>query len=278
MRSLSEIMTLQLVSYGTRIRCGVYRPHARFVHAVDFVCGGALAALVTPDIGDGPLNIVAQGLRALTDASVLEVTRTHFIVDGVAHAKRALRAYSARVSAAPQSAPVFLRNVRMCADAVHAHAPPQSVPRLLAGTAHTGFTRCLAAQMRRGIRQLQRGEFAAGTHTLKGLGYGLTPSGDDFLAGFLLGCRVLETMRGLDLAARRRTILRHALGANPLSNAFLRCAHAGWPSARMSALLCALAQPGGADVPASTKRVLAVGATSGADTASGFLTALRSVT
>jgi len=266
-------MALQLISYGTRIRCGVYRVQARFIRAVNFVCGPALVALVTPDVGDGPINIVARTLAAVTDASVLKVTRTHVILDGVAHPKRRMHRYSAAMHVGPAAAPVFMENLRHCEEVLRQQAPPHSMPQLLATPGRSRFAQCLATRLRRGVRQLQRGEFAAGAGTLKGLGCGLTPSGDDFLAGFLLGCRVIEKLRGVDLAVQRHTILTHALGGNLLSNAFLHCASEGRPFACIRKLICALARPKAAAVRACTERLLAVGATSGADTAMGFLAA-----
>ena len=258
-----------------RIRCGVYHVQARFTRAVNFVHGPALVALVTPAVGDGPINIVARTLDGVTDTSILKITRTHFIVDGVAHPKRLLHKYSAAMKVGPAAAPVFMENLRHCEDVLWQQAPPHSLPHLVAAPATSRFAQCLATRVRRGMRQLQRGEFAAGANTLKGLGCGLTPSGDDFLAGFLLGCRIVEKLRGVDLAARRRTILAHALGGNLLSNVFLHCAAEGRPFACTRNLIRALARPDTAAVRACTERLLAVGATSGADTATGFVCAVR---
>jgi hypothetical protein len=269
-------MTFQPISYGTTIRCGVYRVQARFTRAVNFVCGDKLVALVTPAVGDGPLNIVVPSLESVTDTSVLVVTRTHVALDGVAHAKRHVQRYRARVPVKRSDTQIVMHNVRHCAAVVQQHAPAHSIVRLMTDAQRSRFTQCLAARLRHGVRQMQRGAFAAGARTLKGLGCGLTPSGDDFLTGFLLGCRVVEQLHGVDLRATRRTILTHALGGSPLSNAFLRCAAAGRPFAPTHALLQALAQPNTAAVRTCTMHLLAVGATSGADTAAGLLCALSS--
>jgi len=267
-------MARHLISYGTMLRCGVYRVQAHFARAVNFVRGPALVALVTPAVGDGPINIVARTLAGVTDTSILKITRTHFVLDGVAHPKRLLHKYAAAMNIAPAAAPVLVENLRHCEDVLRHQAPPHSLPHLVAAPGTSRFAQCLATRLRRGMRQMRRGTVAAGARTLKGLGCGLTPSGDDFLCGFLLGCRVVEKMRGVDLASTRRTILAHALGGNLLSNAFLHCAAEGRPFMCTRNLIFALARPDTAVVRACTERLLAVGATSGADTATGLLAAL----
>lgn len=112
---------------------------------------------------------------------------------------------------------------------------------------------------------------------LAGMGSGLTPSGDDFLAGLMWGLRVWphsleESGLGLEgaielmyEAARKRTTL--------LSAAFLRLAKEGLPDETWQDLLVVLAT--GAtwqgELKRVAERVLNRGATSGADALAGFL-------
>jgi hypothetical protein len=117
------------------------------------------------------------------------------------------------------------------------------------------------------LQRLQEG--AAG---LAGLGGGLTPAGDDFLAGAMVWawlahpapaplCRAL-----VEVAIPRTTTLSAAL---------LRAAARGECSAPWHALLAALsAEPseeGEAEIRAAVHGILAHGATSGADGLAGFL-------
>ncbi len=127
------------------------------------------------------------------------------------------------------------------------------------------------------LRQREPGSIALHAGKLAGMGPGLTPSGDDFLAGLMWGLRVwpcsLEESRpGLEgtieliyEAARKRTTL--------LSAAFLRLAKEGLPDETWQDLLAVLA--GGAERQAELQKVaeraLKRGATSGADALAGFL-------
>jgi hypothetical protein len=106
-----------------------------------------------------------------------------------------------------------------------------------------------------------------GARRLAGLGGGLTPAGDDFLAGAMLRawlahpapeafCRPI-----VDVAAPRTTAL---------SAAFLRAAARGECSAAWHALLAALAGGGPAPLDEAVCGVLAHGHASGADMLAGF--------
>ena len=122
---------------------------------------------------------------------------------------------------------------------------------------------------------MAHGDLEGGASEIRGLGYGLTPSGDDFLAGFLLGIYALEKAVGLDLAAQRHAVREAARGANPFSEAMLRSAAEGRSFERANSLIQALFEGAEADVERHARRLFAVGASSGADLGVGLLFALK---
>jgi hypothetical protein len=119
--------------------------------------------------------------------------------------------------------------------------------------------------------QAARGQ-ADAVRALVGLGPGLTPAGDDWLAGWLLAQHVGgEDLRGL----RNLEGLIVALAADrttTLSRALLTCAAAGEADAAWHALLATLAEVPLSNLPIyqSTEAVLSHGATSGAAMLLGF--------
>ncbi|MQA86184.1 MAG: DUF2877 domain-containing protein [Streptosporangiales bacterium] len=128
-----------------------------------------------------------------------------------------------------------------------------------------------------------------------GLGPGLTPSGDDMLAGLLVALRVLggavaegaDTAggRGGEAAGEEAVWLAGWLGAavtpyadtrtTTLAATLLHCAAQGRPSAEMAAVLRALA--GHEPLEPAATRLLATGHTSGADLTWGLLTGCLSI-
>jgi hypothetical protein len=115
---------------------------------------------------------------------------------------------------------------------------------------------------------------------LAGLGLGLTPSGDDFLAGMLAALRFCGLSGGA--RAPQAVLDRAAAGAAARTSAFsgflLRGAARGLVAEPVSRWLCfACAGKTRLAVPAS-RRVLEMGSTSGADTLAGLIAGVAAAT
>jgi hypothetical protein len=110
---------------------------------------------------------------------------------------------------------------------------------------------------------------------LAGLGPGLTPSGDDVLAGFAAAWRLLAEALGRDGAARRGVTAAIGAGAraggSPLGRAWLAHAIRGELPEPMTRFAHALFDADARDLAAAVRAVLAVGASSGTDWTVGFL-------
>jgi hypothetical protein len=109
---------------------------------------------------------------------------------------------------------------------------------------------------------------------LIGLGPGLTPSGDDFLGGLMIG---LRTMNRIDLADRlARLVLPEARQAtSAISYVHLACAARGVGSEVLHQTLAALAAWDPIDVGPCLEGIGRMGATSGWDALAGALLPLR---
>jgi hypothetical protein len=115
-------------------------------------------------------------------------------------------------------------------------------------------------------------------HELIGLGSGLTPAGDDLLAGYLAGlwCTTLgKSEREEFISGLGRKIVRLSRRTNDISRAYLYHAARGQVSSRLAALAEAISQG------ESDKRLLDiaenamhVGHTSGMDAVTGLLLGL----
>lgn len=109
----------------------------------------------------------------------------------------------------------------------------------------------------------------AAAAALAGWGPGLTPSGDDFLAGLMLALWAREGEAARPLCAQ--IVAAAAPRTTRLSGAFLRAAADGLADERWHALLYALAGASGPALEQAAQAVLAFGATSGLDMLAGFL-------
>jgi len=119
--------------------------------------------------------------------------------------------------------------------------------------------------------------------SLAGLGPGLTPSGDDALAGFAAVMTLLSLQLSVDAAPRDHIAVAIATAARPrttaLSAVLLAHAARGEVAEQVGNLLLSLALPVEASkaVLHAADRVLAFGANSGGDTLLGILVGLRAL-
>ena len=153
-------------------------------------------------------------------------------------------------------------------------APPKSLAFLLDETRlknfRSGFERAFADQICRGAHQVFHGHLLDGIRSLKGCGLGLTPSGDDFIAGLLIGLNLLQKFRGQAFQPAADAVFSAAEGDNIFSNTFLDLARRGLLFGRIKDLLIELMTGSEASVRKATGKLFAIGASSGADLATGF--------
>jgi len=251
---------------------------ASFERVCDLVTGiGEVVALAWDGIGNGPLNVVLEGrpdavlpvgARFFVNTCVLTVGDVTF---DLARAELwdarpdwdALRARRTQVAAAA------------CA-ARRSNAGLQSGSLLKqAGPAVEAAVAAFREAWQRGARI----ELMVAASGLCGLGSGLTPAGDDWLAGWLLAQHLSEDLRGL-----RSTEGWHGLEGliaditpgrtTTLSRAYLQCAAAGEADETWHALLQALARDSMTSLPVyqSIDAILSHGDTSGATMLAGFFT------
>jgi hypothetical protein len=255
---------------------------AVFEHACELLIDdGEVIAVVASSIGNGPLNIVVNWDDALfaglePDAPAhLEQQRLRFggleidLAEAVVWEPRPN--WSAIRAGDPLAATHLLKLARLCRE----RCPDESLFRLLDRKPPAVSARSpVRGVARRALGDLGEGwkgdltSLREGARGLAGLGGGLTPSGDDCLAGLMLRawathprprwfCRVVvETAAGL---------------TTTLSEAFLQAAARGECSAAWHVLLAALAEGNDAALTAAATEVLSQGATSGSDMLAGFL-------
>jgi uncharacterized protein DUF2877 len=120
-------------------------------------------------------------------------------------------------------------------------------------------------------------DFAAAARALArlaGLGPGLTPSGDDFIVGYLAalrGRRSCEPRLRPYLNGLSGPVLQFALTANPISRQYLLNALAGEFSESLAQVVLSIAGYDDARVRESAARLVHVGHSSGADSLLGLL-------
>jgi hypothetical protein len=251
---------------------GVYTLHSAFERAANYVrAEGALLSLVEPVIGAGPGNVIVSALPSPVPTAV--VVDDHTITFGGQTISRAeMERYD----------PHLIIETEPAADDLETRCriilplfPRRSLVFLLdptrEGEFETDSQQALRDRIKEGVRLLIGGDYAGGVRILKGLGLGLTPSGDDFLCGFLYALG----LAGSRFDAIRDSVYETAKGENPIVNHFLKAAHEGLFFEQFKNFTRAFYTGSDDDTRAAFKALLAVGATSGADTAVGLIMGFR---
>jgi hypothetical protein len=272
-----------------RFATGTAQVLGHFRRAVDLLIDEAVIALVLPEIGNGPFNVVVTNLpdgplprhsNLAWTSNVLHIGLWQIHFDAETQWWNPCPPWDTLTlnpSRLAQLRDIAIREA-------HTRAPIDSpFIRLLLGDSLpivTALGRALAANNVDAI-----GGAAA---AIAGLGPGLTPSGDDFLAGAMMGMRmgnrkwemangdstdhasrVLPLASGLFAAAAPRT--------THLSRAFLHAASKGLADERWHNLLVALSAENPAQLERSATSVLNFGASSGLDMVAGFLWQLKAL-
>ncbi len=261
-------MKPKLLSVGDRVEEGTCTLHARFRRSVNFTSRGRLVSLVDHEIGAGPVNIVFDGLD-LEKVKTLEVTGDSVHVNGIAFSISTAQVYDSSMDFC-RGRRIPNANILWLKYLLTAQAPEKSMAFLLhsgrRGSFRPGFESTMRDQLQLGSDLLISGQVQQGIQKLHGCGLGLTPSGDDFIAGLLIALHTAgDRSRPL-----RDEIYRHAGGGSLLVASFLGLAHEGRVNELMRSLLESLINKGQDEITNAADSLFAVGATSGADLCTGL--------
>ena len=256
---------MKILSMGDRIRPGTYAVKARFARSV-LLLDGAERALFVVDrsIGAGPLNLVVADPADFASGDSLAIASPRRGRRGLQGKSKWSRHAPVPASLGPRFDSALPRTdreklARVLKRSLPRHAPPESLVSLFFPAKRLPrLQRNRDALFRKAFDHFAAGRLAAGVRLIRGCGEGLTPSGDDFLCGWMLALR----LRGR--VAPMPAILKNALGQNAVSNAFLELAAQGRVNVAVKRLLQA---PSAARV----KAVCAFGHNSGADLLGGML-------
>jgi hypothetical protein len=252
--------------------------HSSFARAANYAAGAKLLCTVGPEAGPGPLNLVFDDFDAQLLGASVELAQDGVLsAGGLAFDTRQAQRYDSALPSAQNVCSRAQENAGKFLSLLLKKAPELSFARALEPQPgpESGFAGELMRAAREGMELLQKGHYYDAARKLRGTGVGLTPSGDDFLCGYLLGINVLEHAHGKNLNYRKQTIYGAALsGRNPLTDAFLSCACEGGAGWRIKQLFEAMAGTAAVTPQRAVEAAIDHGATSGADTAAGFIFAL----
>jgi hypothetical protein len=270
---------------GDALEEGTYIVHSSFRNVVNFVkrddpTSVPLVSVVTEEIGAGSVNIVCSGFDA-SDIKALRISQQGVRINNRQIDIGRSQRYSSKIEIPQHAAKCLEQQRAFCETALVQSAPRKSLAFLLDDQRRddfrSGFEQAVAEKLWMGVSELFHGDFFGGVHLMKGVGFGLTPSGDDFLVGLLLGLWVIQQVYQQEMSVVQDQVYQIAKSQNLLSNTFLYCAKEGLLFERWKAFLLLLFFAEEDAIRAALQRVLSMGETSGADAAVGFLLTLKNI-
>lgn len=256
-----------------------YRELGRFRRAVNLIAcpahqardngasHDALIAVVTQDIGNGPFHIVASDLPPLLQAPAQARWKGDVLRIGPWHL--AIGPETRIWNPAPDWREIAVCNVQLLA--LNRWVDNESSRTLATSAAGAAASDTLAegfSALIQGLRAADAAAVANAAGRIAGLGTGLTPAGDDVLAGVMVALYATHFPHTAELAAS--LYCAAAPQTTTLSRAYLAAASRGQTTAAWHRLLAALTDPGSHDLEAAADHVRAFGATSGIRMLQGF--------
>jgi hypothetical protein len=269
----------KLLSIGDKLTEGTYKVHSRFERAVNFENDGMLATLACENIGGGPINIVTRGMDFSNTELLIVGDRCLWIDNEEYHFNKDDNFSSDIEIHTNFAADNFLINISVLENSLIAFSPSRSLVFLLdpirKADFQTLFELEFAKRFEQGVEIIFRLEYIEGVKMIRGLGFGLTPSGDDFIAGMLVAYNIAGKLSGSDYSERIEQIYSAAIGTNLISNSFLRCAKSGWLTEKQKALVKTMMYSDEGRVIQKSLSLIELGETSGADWGVGFVMTLK---
>jgi hypothetical protein len=276
------------MTIGDMVEMGSYDLHAQFSRVASFVGDNRLVTLGTRGMDDGPLNIIVPALpEGLARLDVRTDTIVYHGRDVGFWKRRDGTIYDSAITGFPPGDSAVQRikeNGAALRDFLGQSGHPSS-PRYLwmSEAARFGagqFEHAVALRIRAGAGALRAGQWIAGTRSLRGLGIGLTPTGDDFLVGVVFGLHLAARATGADARPAVDLICDEALRGKPrprepIIQAMYRMARQARAFQSLKDLLAGIVSLRADGVVSCAQRVFSVGETSGTDLAAGLAWAIE---
>ncbi|HYM67999.1 MAG TPA: DUF2877 domain-containing protein [bacterium] len=225
----------------------------------------------TPAAGTGDQITIGDAIRIGLGAATLWDPKAYpgLAADDLALSRCLVAAYQTAVGASPNASLARLLP----------HLQEEDLPAPMQEITHFPRSHALIAGLVDALAQRNRRSLKVVTSSLAGLGPGLTPSGDDFLAGVLVALALAHEQRPDPVLAEIAGLLVETAAprTHEISAAYLRAAYAGEVSDRWHPLIGAIAAGDAAGAGAAARGVTEIGETSGADMLAGFIGGLGAI-
>ena len=269
---------IKLLSFGDHLEKGIYNVHSRFDKVINFYSGSSFIFIVGSSIGGGPINIVVDNVN-LIEIENLIVAEDHFLLNDEKIFFEPSMKYDSGIKVTNFDENKFKSNLVLFEKALIGNSSDKSLTFLLDESRKKNFKSSYEIEFARrfdvAVECFTSSNYLEGIKLIKGVGFGLTPSGDDFISGFLIALNVIQKLEKVDYSNLIVHIYEAAKGENLFTNAFLLAAKNGFLFKKFKNLIHSILYSGQNEILENTRTLISFGETSGADQSVGFLFGIK---
>ncbi|MCD4817322.1 MAG: DUF2877 domain-containing protein [Candidatus Cloacimonetes bacterium] len=270
---------MELLSFGDRINEGNYILHSSFDKVHNYYLRQDLVSIVNHKIGDGPNNIV---VKLLPKKSLFIHISSNFLEINSIKFPRILS------KSTIIEKKYFITNFSVLQERINwliSTSKLQFSTKSLAfvifpeNKSHfiSTFEKNLCKYVSRLTNKFSLNKLPEIAKKMRGIGFGLTPSGDDFNTGVLYALNYLENAGFSGFPDLKSECYKNSLGKNLISNTFLKFAYKDHYYEDFRNFIIAMNSDDKVMMNVYLKKILGAGHTSGSDMLTGFIYTMKGV-
>ncbi len=269
---------MKLINLGDHIDKGFYKVHSTFKNVVNLFNDNSFITIATSDKPSGPFNIIVDDFNSDV-IDYIEVTNSNINTKVFSFNIDNEKRWSSVYIFQEIDLTVLLFKINTI---IYTLKGLLNVNSLLfvqnnSQTNLKGFEKELYISLKKGINTLFEDGSLNGIPLIKGKGKGLTPSGDDFITGYLYALFVWEQITNIDTSVLRKNVFELSRSSNIIVDYQLKAACNGWFNSSFIHVLDFLFKNINSEVQQAVNPLLSCGSTSGEDILSGFLLTMKNL-
>ncbi|MDA3813335.1 MAG: DUF2877 domain-containing protein [Candidatus Cloacimonetes bacterium] len=270
---------MDILNYGDCIKNGNYKLHSKFNSVHNYTNDLEIVSLVSAKIGNGPNNVVLNKLPYLAEQTLLVSDHTLTIGNTALQIVQSEPRIEENIIINNKSH--LLSTTEILMDEISDKMSPKSLGFLLFPANkiffQTSFEKAFVFHVKKAVQNISLEELPSIAKNMRGVGFGLTPSGDDFNCGILYALNYLNEIISKDFSEIIEECYLSSIGNNLISNTFLKFACSNNYYENFYGLLKALKQNNKNVISHFTNKIIDSGHTSGSDMLTGFILTLKGV-
>lgn len=269
----------KIVQIGDGLQTGKYKPHSCFSKVVNLKNQEGNFCFVTNNAENIAPNGIFIEACPVEKIKSIEISDIDLIVNDDVFPFKEILVYESGIDLNLINTIVFEQRLKTIPENHLALFPENSLIFLLNRENLTffnsSFEKAFAQNALTAAELIISGKIVDGIKKIKGTGFGLTPSGDDFIAGFLFGLHFNQKKTHKNISSLINEIYITAVGNNELVNSFLFFAKNERYFFRLKYFVILLSGENNLNISQALNMLFSMGATSGADFLTGYIFAIK---